>query len=198
MPKGFIQAQNGDLIEIVDAAARADVTTAKSMIAKLAQPSGALEIRENGTFDVLKYAQAIVNVSNGNGNPSRSGSPAGTWFGLYTVAETIKTNENGWSLDIPHGLGAVPDWAIVMRTAYPESTANVAGWIGYTGENFVFKNSKTITGKYETVSMQDDAALYLCAKSDVLVCKTPSWGGTLEAGAVLMVAVGLNGGGADA
>lgn len=197
MPKGFMRALNGDLIEIVDMTARTDVATAKSQIAKFVRPNGALEITENGTFDVLKYAQAIVNVS-GRSDNSSIATPAGTWFGIYTVTETIKTNENGWNIEIPHGLGAVPDWAIVMRTAYADTTANVAGWIGYTGANFVFTNSRDISGKYETVSMQNDAALYLRAKSDVLVCKTPGWGGTLEAGAVLMVAVGLNGGGADA
>lgn len=198
MPKGYIEAQNGLQLEIVDAAARADVVMAKSRIDKLTAPIGTLEIKENGTFDVLRYARAIVNTVPGGSDTDSGGAPAGTWLGIYTVPETNKTNENGWRIEIPHGLGAVPDWAVVMRTAYLDSTANVAGWVGYKEANFLFANSKALLGKYEVIPMHDEAAQYLYATADKLTCKTPGWGGTLEAGAVLMVAVGLNGGGVDA
>lgn len=208
MAKGYIKAQNDVEIEIVDAKSRADVASIKSQISKFTYPSGELEIAENGTFDVTKYASVLVNVLSGGNTggdtgddivtPDTGGTPANTWFGLYTVDEHHGTSADGWSMDIPHGLGVVPDWAFVFRTDYADNTSYVGGWIGYTGANFVFMNAKAMSGRYEAVSMQDDAALYLHAKSDVLTCKTPGWGGTLGTGTVLMVAVGLNGGAADA
>lgn len=200
MAKGYIRAQNGEEIEIVDASARADVSSAKSQLAKLTAPSGELEIAENGTYDVTKFASILVNVLSGGSTTPDGGTtiPANTWFGLYSISESLTTKEGGWSVDIPHGLGAVPDWAIVLRTTYSNNTSYVGGWIGYTEANFVFTNAQAMPGKKDLVSIQDEAALYLHAKQDVLTCKTPSWGGSLFNDVVLMVAVGLNGGASNA
>ena len=213
MAKGYIKAQNDVEIEIVDAKSRADVASIKSQISKFTSPSGELEIAENGTFDVTKYASVLVNVLSGGNTgggdtggdivtPDTGDTSGNTWISLYTVEEHHGTSADGWSMDIPHGLGVVPDWAFVMRTEYNPSTAYVGGWLGLTGVNMVFTNAKTMVAHKqdspELVSLKDEAASYLHATADVLTCKTPGWGGTLETGAVLMVAVGLNGGAGDA
>ena len=215
MAKGYIKAQNDVEIEIVDAKSRADVASIKSQISKFTSPSGELEIAENGTFDVTKYASVLVNVLSGGNTGGDTGSESGggtvtpdaggtsgnTWITLYTVEEDHNTCEEGWSMDIPHGLGVVPDWAFVIRTVHMSNSAYVGGWLGLTGFNECIVNAgdmAAINNSRETVSVNDEAARFLRAKSDVLTCTTPGWGGTLETGAVLMVAVGLNGGAADA
>ena len=199
MPKGYIEAQNGVKLEIVDATARADVSAAKSQLAKLVQPSGALEIKENGTFDVLKYAQAIVNISgsgceDGSGDAGNSG---GTFIAfLYTQETGLHTSADGWSADIPHSLGRTPDWAIVMRTTHGNNASYPTGWIGYVGANGYISNSHTTSsaynGKNEAVDMQNTDAKYLFADAQKLTIKTPGWGGAVPAGTQFFVACGMN------
>lgn len=199
MPKGYIEAQNGVQLEIVDAAARADVSAVKSQISKFTAPSGALEITENGTFDVLRYAQAIVSISGSGGEDGSgdAGNSGGTFIAfLYTQEAELHTNADGWSADIPHSLGRTPDWAIVMRTTHGNNASYPTGWIGYVGANGYIGNSHTTSsaysGKNEAVDMQNPDAKYLFADAENLTIKTPGWGGTVQAGTQFLVACGMN------
>lgn len=214
MAKGYIKAQNDVEIEIVDAKSRADVASIKSQISKFTTPSGELEIAENGTFDVTKYASVLVNVLSGGNTGGDTGSESGggtvtpdsgstsgnTWFSLYTVEEAYKTCAEGWELVIPHGLGVVPSSAIVMRMGVIADASKFRGWIGNhldpKSENIRMTNDTGLNR--EALSFHDSAAQYLYADDTNLYCRSGGWGGTLETGAVLMVAVGLNGGAGDA
>lgn len=205
MAKGYIKAQNGEEIEIYDKQARTDISSIKTQLAKFSAPSGELEITENGTFDVTSLASVIVNVLSGgsaSGDDNAGGETGGSDGGstgnsnidcfIFTHEAGQATNDTGWQFEIPHNLGDVPDYAVVMTVDYVDNAGTVFDWRGTTGCNLITSNSNSFSVKYEKVSIQDNAAPYLYADAEKIECRANfAWPGRISAGTRFLVACGI-------
>lgn len=121
------------------------------------------------------------------GDDAGAGLPDGMNVFTFTMTETYPTTQEGWILTIPHGLGAVPSFAIALRIASLTNASQLRGWFGNSGENFRATNYGGFSR--DAVSMQDTAAEWLYVDETNLYCKSGSWGGNLNAGITLFVGV---------
>ena len=116
------------------------------------------------------------------------GLPEGMNAFVLTLTESYLTQAApGWTLTIPHGLGKVPGFAIVMRTTGITNAADLRGWIGTNTENIRYTNK--VGYGHEAVPMSDSTAAWIYADETNLYCKSGGWGGSLHAGVTLFVGV---------
>lgn len=127
-------------------------------------------------------AAAIAGIQAGGG-----GLPEGMNAFFLTLTETYNTSAAGWEIIIPHGLGTVPAFAVVMRTTPVRWNSEFRGWFGDAGTNSYRTNFTG--GATEQVPMQDSAAKWIFADDTNLYCRSGGWGGALEAGLTLFVGV---------
>ena len=135
---------------------------------------------EKLTIDQM--AAAIDGIQAGGG-----GLPEGMNAFLLTLTENYATSAEGWELVIPHGLGTIPAFAVVMRTTPVLYASDFRGWIGDGGVNARATNISNCN--FEKVAMQDSTAKWIFADDTNLYCRSGGWGGALKAGLTLFVGV---------
>ena len=123
--------------------------------------------------------EAIASIEAGGGLPENMNA-----F-LFTLTESYVSSAEGWELVIPHGLNAVPAFAVAMRTTPVQSAADLRGWFGDAGINAMQTNF--VGGNTEKVPIQDTSAKWFFADNINLYCRSGSWGGNLRSGTTLFV-----------
>lgn len=119
-------------------------------------PSGSETKTENGTYDVTKLAQLVVNVSGG-------GLPSG-FTAIATGSHTLNSNVAGGStFTVTHNLGVVPDMFLFFATSNVATTysmlfAGRSSMFGYRSTSYLNKcfyhgnSTTTVTGADVTTS----------------------------------------------
>lgn len=142
---------------------------------------------KTGKTDLMTIGQMAGEIAGIETGGSGGGMPDGVNAFLLTLADSYNTSQSGWELVIPHGLGRVPAFAVVMRTSPVAYASQLRGWLGDTGWNARFTNFSNNAN--ENVSLQDQAATWIYADDTNLYCRSGGWGGGLGTGTEMFVGV---------